>query len=392
MDTMAPEQFTIAFSDEAIADLQARLQRTRWPVDPGNLDWKYGASRAYLEQFADYWRGEYDWRVHEAAMNRYDHFRVTIDGVTIHYLYRKGVGPAPKPLILTHGWPWTFWDLAEVIDPLADPGSFGADPADAFDVVIPSLPGFCFSTPLTKTGIGVITTAKLWRRLMREVLGYEHFGAQGGDLGATVTQAMAQQSSDDLIGIHLARYRRVNGPLMPTGVVKPEDYGPGEEGHWERHHAAQPLVTSHLTVNTHDPQSMAFGINDSPVGLAAWLLSRRRNWSASKGDLESVFSREFLATNLTLYWLTECFPSSIRLYWESNYEPPIPVLKAGKLIEAPVAIGLLPDDTMVMPRRHAEEDTNLVRWTMFSHGGHFGPAEAPDDLVADLRHFFRSLR
>jgi pimeloyl-ACP methyl ester carboxylesterase len=390
--TPAPEKFAITFPDQAIDDLRDRLARTRWAPDFGNAEWCYGTAREYLEAFVEYWLKDYDWRAAETAMNRFDHYRVEIDGVPIHYIRKPGAGPAPLPLILSHGWPWTFWDLAAMIDPLADPGAHGGDQADSFDVVVPSLPGFGFSSPLTKTGVGAIATAGLWRRLMHDVLGYTRFGAQGADFGAIITQQMATIRSDDLIGVHLNRYKRPSAfQGVGTGEVSPDDFGPGEEGEWERQQAGLPLGVSHLAVNTHDPQSLAFALHDSPVGLAAWLLERRRAWSDSGGDVERAFSREFLATTLTLYWLTGTLGSSLRMYWETARETPVP-LPAGKIIKAPTAIGVLPRDVIVMPRKHAEEDTDLRRWTKFPRGGHFGPAEVPELIVADLRAFFRPLR
>ncbi|MGH3495086.1 MAG: epoxide hydrolase family protein [Sciscionella sp.] len=396
MPTPTPERFTVEFPDAAVDDLCDRLRRTRWPLDPGNADWTYGTSLEYLREFVRYWSEEYDWRAAEAAINRFDHYRVELDGVPVHFVWRRSAQPGALPLICTHGWPWTFWDLHRMIEPLADPAAHDGDPSDAFDVVVPSLPGFGFSSPLTRTGIGAGATARLWRRLMTEVLGYPRFGAQGGDFGAIVTQAMAQQSGTDLIGVHLNRYKRLAsvGQAMGTGVVTADDYGPGEEGEYERQLAGQPLGVSHLTVNTHDPQSLAYGMNDSPVGLAGWLLERRRAWSDCDGDLEQAFDREFLATTLTLYWLTETFPTSLRMYWETAHEPPPPIGigRDGLVIDAPLAIGVLPRDVIVMPRSHAEQDTNLQRWTRYERGGHFGPAEVPELIVDDLRSFFRPLR
>jgi pimeloyl-ACP methyl ester carboxylesterase len=390
--SLTPEKFTVAFPDEAVEDLQQRLARTRWAPDFGNADWRYGTARDYLESFVEYWRTEYDWRAAEVAINQYDHYRVELDGVIVHYIHQRGTGAAPLPLIASHGWPWTFWDLAAMIGPLADPAAHGGDPADSFDVVVPSLPGFGFSSPLTRTGIGAVATAGLWRRLMHDVLGYPRFGAQGADFGAIITQQLATIRSDDLIGVHLNRYKRPSSfQGVGTGEVSAADYGPDEAGEFERQQAGLPLGVSHLAVNTHDPQSLAYGMHDSPVALAAWLLERRRNWSDSGGDVERAFDREFLATNLTLYWLTETFGSSLRMYWETAKEAPVP-LPAGKVIQAPTAIGVLPHDVIVMPRKHAEQDTDLRRWTRFPRGGHFGPAEVPDLLVADLRAFFRPLR
>ena len=389
-----PERFTIEVSDTVLADLRERLERTRWPEDPGNDDWRYGASRIYLEPFVQYWIDHYDWRTHEAAMNRFEHFRVTIDDVPVHYLRQRGSGPSPTPLILTHGWPWTFWDLERIIEPLADPAAFGGDPRDSFDVIVPSLPGFGFSSPLRGVGVGVARTAKLWHTLMSEVLGYERFGAQGADFGAVVTQQLAEDYPDDIIGVHLSRYKRPAGTSTPgASSVQPGDYSPDEAGDYERNAAGLAGAASHLNVHTSDPQSLAYGLTDSPVGLAAWILERRRSWSDCGGDLERAFTRDQLITTLMIYWVTDTVASSLRYYWETARESARPPRRASeRVIAVPVAVGVLPKDVMAMPRRHAEEDTDLRRWTRYPRGGHFGAAEVPDLLVDDLRQFFRPLR
>jgi pimeloyl-ACP methyl ester carboxylesterase len=389
-----PERFTIDVPGAVLADLRDRLRRTRWPQDPGNDDWRYGASRTYLEPLLRYWLEQYDWRAQEAAMNRFEHFRITIDDVPVHYLRRRGSGPDPVPLVLTHGWPWTFWDLARVIEPLADPAASGGDPRDSFDVIVPSLPGFGFSSPLRRTGVGAARTAVLWRTLMREVLGYPRFGAQGADFGAVVTQRLAEDYPDDVIGVHLSRYKRPPGSSAPgASAVSPDDYGPDEAGDYERNAAGLAAAASHLNVHSGDPQSLAYGLTDSPAGLAAWILERRRSWSDCDGDLERAFTRDQLITTLMIYWVTDTVASSLRFYWETAREGTRPPRRAGeRVITVPVAVGVLPKDVMAMPRRHAEEDTDLRRWTRYARGGHFGAAEVPGLIVDDLRAFFRPLR
>lgn len=389
--TSRVERFTIETPAGDLEELRRRLSSTRWAADPHNVDWKYGTSRSYLEPLVRYWIDEFDWRAQEAKMNRFEHYRVELDGVPIHFLYRRGVGPAPMPLLLTHGWPWTFWDYAEMIEPLADPAATGGDPADSFDVIVPSLPGFGYSSPLTVPGIGAVATARLWRRLMREVLGYERFAAMGGDFGAVVTQRMAHDFPWDLIGVHLSRYRRPAGVAgVGVSVAGPQDYGEDEAGDFERDRAGAALTASHLAVHSNDPQTLAFALNDSPVGLASWLLERRRNWSQCGGDLESVYSRDQLLTTVMIYWLTGTIGSSMRYYWESAREDAPP--PANPRIDVPLAVGVLPGDVSALPRRHAEEDTNLRRWTRYPRGGHFGPAEVPELIVEDLREFLRDLR
>jgi pimeloyl-ACP methyl ester carboxylesterase len=386
-----PERFRIDVPDEVLDDLRHRLAHTRWPEDLDNGDWRYGTSSAYLEPFVEYWLDDYDWRAAEERMNRFEHYRVEVDGVLIHYLRRRGTGPSPMPLLLTHGWPWTFWDFAEMLEPLTDPSATGGDPADAFEIIVPSLPGFGFSSPMARTGVGAATTAGLWRTLMTDVLGFERYGAMGGDFGAVVTQRLAHDHPDELIGVHLTRYRRPAGVAgVAVSVAGPDDYGPDEAGDYERDKAGAAVTSSHLAVHSRDPQSLAYGLHDSPVGLASWLLERRRSWSDCGGDLESVYTKDQLITTIMLYWVTGTIGSSMRYYWETAHED-VP-LTGGHRIDVPLAVGVLPEDVSALPRKHAEEDTDLRRWTRFPRGGHFGPAEVPGLLTDDLRAFFRPLR
>ena len=384
------EQFRIEIPDAALDDLRARLRHPRWPLDPGNGRWQYGVPRPWLEELVEYWRDGYDWRAHEAAMNRYDHFRVTLDDVPLHFLYRRGIGPAPTPLILTHGWPWTFWDFAEVIDPLADPGAHGGDPADAFDVVVPSLPGFGFSTPLDRTDVTVRETARLWVRLMTEVLGYERFAAHGGDWGASVTAQLGHEFPERMIGVHMS-LPVLLGVSYYSGLHA-DDYGPDEQGWFERMQRRMRTAESHVAVHTRDPQTLAYALNDSPVGLAAWILERRRAWSDHDGDVFDALSRDFLLTNVTLYWLTESIGSSMRYYWDTWRERERLVHDRQPAIEVPTGIAVFPNDLVFVPKRLAEQYTNLVQWSVMPRGGHFAAAEDPDLLVDDMRGMFRPFR
>src|SRR5260221_2373884 len=224
---MQKEPFTIAIPEEALTDLRERLTKVRWPLDFANEQWQYGTNLGYLKELVDYWLHKYDWRAQERAMNAFSHYKTTIDGVPIHFIHEPGKGPNPTPLILSHGWPWTFWDLAKVIRPLADPAAFGGDPADAFDVVVPSLPGFCFSSPLTKPGINWWRTADLWVTLMRDVLGYSKFAAEGGDWGAFVTQQLGHKYPQHLIGVYLTL--AIPMDFFSGGGFKESDYGPDEQ-------------------------------------------------------------------------------------------------------------------------------------------------------------------
>ena len=386
---MQPELFTIDVPQAVLDDLAERLRRTRWPVDYANDDWRYGTNRAYLEELVDHWLNRYDWRVHEAAMNAFANYKVTLDGVPIHFVHEKGKGPNPIPLILTHGWPWTFWDFNQTIRPLTDPAAFGGDPADAFDVIVPSLPGYGFSSPLTVPGISPAKTVDLWDRLMREVLGYERYGAQGGDWGAIITAQMGHKFADHLIGIHL------NMPGLPGGVlgnVKAEDYGPGEEEWFERMNTRMRGAQSHLAVNTNDPQTAAYALNDSPAGLAAWIVERRRNFGDTGGDVESRFSKDHLITTVMIYWVTESFGTAMRYYWEHAHDPWRAVHDRTPVVEAPTGIAVFPMELLLVPRKVAERETNLVQWSLMPSGGHYAQTEEPELFVEDVRAFFRKVR
>jgi len=383
------EPFKIEIADAVIDDLKSRLRGTRFPADFGNDDWDYGTNGAYLQELVRYWAEEYDWRVHERAMNAFSHFRTVIDEVPIHFIHARGNGPKPMPLIMSHGWPWTFWDLQKVIGKLADPAAFGGDPADAFDVVIPSLPGFGFSTPLTTPGVNFSRTADMWVTLMQR-LGYETFAAQGGDFGAFVTAQLGHKFAQKTLGIHI----HLAGPLgmisgnMPNASM----FGPGEEN-WAAGNAAfleQESAYSRLQATK--PQSLAYGLNDSPAGLAAWILEKRRRWSDCGGEVERRFSKDDLCTTMTLYWVTQSIGTSVRFYAEAKRQPWRAAHDRQPVVESPTAVLLFDKDIVKLPRRWAETYYNLQRWTVSPTGGHFVPMEEPDILVQDLRAFFRTLR
>src|SRR5262245_44412264 len=288
--------YRIHIADERLALLEDRLRTAVWadaPADDGD-GWEYGVPGPCLRELIAYWRGEYDWRAHESAMNRWPHVRGEIDGVTIHALHERGSGPAPLPVVLTHGWPWTFWDFAKVIDPLAHPERFGGDPADAFDVVVPSLPGMVFSSP-SRAGIGYRETAALWVKLMN-ALGYERFGAHGGDVGAYVSAQLAHQFADHLIGAHLSFPALLGADLS---LLTRSDFAPAEVAAFDRQRPPTPNLTHFLT-HTFEPQTLAWAMQDSPAGLAAWMLHRRRAWSDCAGDVERRFTKDELITSFAL--------------------------------------------------------------------------------------------
>lgn len=367
--------------------LDKKLASVVWADEPeGPDDWRYGVSARYMRELVDYWRHHYDWRAEESAIKRWPHVRGVIDGVTVHAVVEHGSGPSPVPLILTHGWPWTFWDFAKVIGPLAHPECFGGDSADAFDVVVPSLPGSVFSSP-SVPGVGWRQTAALWVKLMRE-LGYERFGAHGGDSGAFVTAQLAHEFADRVIGAHLT-FPALLG--VDLGAVDRDDFAPDEIADFDRQYPA-PVLTTHFLTHIFEPQTLAWAMQDSPVGLAAWMLHRRRAWSDCSGDVETRFTKDELITSFSLYWLTGTVAGSMRFYADSFLTPWTPSHGRQPTLEAPTGLAVFPGELAHVPRALAERTANLVHWSRMGRGGHFAAAEEPELLINDLRAFFRPLR
>jgi pimeloyl-ACP methyl ester carboxylesterase len=397
------QPFTIAIPDEALDDLNRRLRATRWPEDFANDHWTYGTNTAYLRSLVEYWIEEYDWRAAEREMNGFAHFRTEVDGVPVHFIHEKGRGPDPVPLIVSHGWPWCFWDMRRIIRPLADPAAFGGDPADAFDVVVPSLPGFGFSTPLRTPGINWWRTADLWHALMTRGLGYTRFAASGGDWGALVTSQLGHKYAASLHGIHLMHAI----PLTLFNTERPWDITSGAlvppaiRGELrEALHARQRRIASHVAVQVLDPQTLANALNDSPAGLLSWLVERRRAWGDTRGDVESRFPREHLITTTMLYWLTGSFGTSARYYAEAAHHPWKPSHDRMPAVEAPTAITLLggekdpsvDDPVAGFLAGERTRSYNLRQVTSHPSGGHFGHYEEPEAVVDAIRAMFRAAR
>ena len=394
MSSPKPTPFEIDIPESRLDDLRRRLEGVHWAPDMGNEDWRYGTNGAYLGELVDYWLGTYDWREHERAMNTHNHFRVRIDDVPIHFIHAKGKGPRPLPLILTHGWPWTFWDFQKLIGPLSDPASHGGDPADAFDVVVPSLPGFGFSTPLEKTGVNWWKTADLWASLMRDTLGYERFFAHGGDWGCLVTLQLGHRYAELLHGIHITGAAPLDifsgeRPWAIGGALESMSEGSEERAAmlaWERKFA------SHVAVQHLDPQTLAFAMHDSPLGLCAWILERRRSWGDCDGNVESRFSKDDLLTTMMIFWLTDSFVTSVRYYQEAGAHPWRPDHDRMPVVEAPTGITLFEPDKAPGDMGWTEDYYNRQFHRIHPRGGHFAPAEEPELLIEDIREMFRSAR
>jgi microsomal epoxide hydrolase len=315
--------------------------------------------------------------------------------VPVHFIRKAGRGPRPIPIILSHGWPWTFWDLHAVIEPLADPASFGGDPRDAFEVIVPSMPGFGFSTPLTQTGINFWTTADLWHRLMTEGLAFERYAAQGGDWGALTTMQLGHKYAQHLHGIHLSTV----APLGLFNHERPWDVTAGTlaPAHLDATQrseflAWQERIAAHVAVQVLDPQTLAYALHDSPVGLLAWLIERRRAWGDCRDGLEAAFDRDFLLTTTMIYWLTDSFVTSARFYAEAARHRWQPAHDGDPVIAARTGISYFEHDGTVGLGAGMEAQFNLVFERHHDRGGHFAPAEVPELIVRDLRDCFRPLR
>ncbi len=391
---MKPEPFRIAIPQAKLDDLARRLSHVNWPHDFDNEDWSYGVPRSYLEALVATWRDDFDWRAQEAAMNGFAHFRTEIDGVPIHFIHERGRGPNPIPIVLSHGWPWTFWDLKEVIPALVDPAAHGGDPNTSFDVVVPSLPGFVFSSPLTRSGVGPLGTAGLWHRLMRDTLGYDRYAAQGGDWGAMITTELGHRHPEHLIGIHLTNAAPVptfTGPLTrgrPWSIVA----AGGGDGEDPGLIDFQKRFASHVATHMLHAQTIGYALHDSPVGLLAWMLEKRYRWGDCRGDVESRFSRDHLLTSIGLYWLTDSFVTSARYYAEASRESWQPARAGMPQVPAPTALSLFRYDMPPGEPDWAKDYFDLRQLRIREDGGHFAPAENPKAIVEDLRQFFAALR
>ena len=388
------DPFEIRVPDEAIDDLRRRLRATRWANATPSPAWQQGADDAWLRELVAYWADEYDWRAAERALNQLPQFMTEVDGAGsaggavgqgVHFVHRRGAGPKPYPLVITHGWPGSFFEFHALLDRLCDPAAFGADPADAFDVVVPSLPGFAFSPAPAAPGSSAFQVADLWAALMRG-LGYERFGAQGGDLGAGVSIALAARHSQAVEGIHLnflpSSYEpAIDGqaPLTPAE----QDYL-REKADWAA------LEGGYAHMHATKPQTAAAALNDSPAGLAAWIGEKFRAWSDCDGVIERRFSKDTLLTDLSLYWFTGSIGTSMQMYWENRLQPFR--FAAGQRVVPPVAFARFPKEINHPPRSWLERVLDVVQWTDMPRGGHFAAMEEPDLLAADIRRFFKRFR
>ena len=379
-----PRPFTIHIPEEVLDDLRARLSRVRWPDEIPGTGWQYGSDLAYMKTLVGYWHEVYDWRKHEALLNGFKQYTVPLGGIELHFIHEPGRGPRPLPLLLSHGWPGSVLEFHKLIPRLTDPARFGGDAADAFTVVAPSLPGYAFSFRPNQPRFNIEAMADVFARLMTDVLGYTRFGAQGGDWGAFITSRLGFAYADRLAGIHLNLLgvrRDISTPAQPTDE---------ERMYLDDLRRWLDEETGYQWIQGTKPQTLAYGLTDSPVGLAAWIVEKFRTWSDCDGDVERRFTKDELLTNVMLYWVTGAINSSFWPYYARRHEPwPIP---EGARIEVPTAYAAFPREIVRPPRAWAERVYNIQRWTPMAAGGHFAALEEPEALAADLRAFFRELR
>ncbi|GAB2899333.1 epoxide hydrolase family protein [Streptomyces mayteni] len=374
------EPFRIDVPQADLDDLRDRLARTRWPDELPGTGWSYGVPSSYARELAEYWRTGYDWRKQEAALNAYPQFTTEIDGQHIHFLHVRSPEPDALPLILTHGWPGSVVEFLKVIGPLTDPRAHGGDPADAFHVVAPSLPGFGFSGPTRETGWSPSRVARAWAELMRR-LGYDRYGAQGGDTGAVVSPELGRVAPGHVVGVH------VNGALGFPTFAPDESVGLTAAERARLAEYADQDRAGYAMIQSTRPQTLAFGLHDSPAGQLAWIVEKFKEWTDPAHELpEQAVDRDQLLTDVSVYWFTGTAASSARLYREGAADWGRPVERS----EVPTGVAVFPGDSGV--RRVAEREHHVVHWSEFDRGGHFAAMEAPDLLVADVRGFFRRVR
>jgi pimeloyl-ACP methyl ester carboxylesterase len=383
---MRVEPFSISVPEIAVADLIDRLARTRWPDQLDGIGWDQGTDRNWLKGLVDYWRDDFDWRVQESALNELPQFRAMIGDQQIHFLHVRAKSGRGLPIVITHGWPGAFTEMVKIIPMLADPQGHGAQREDGFDVIVPSLPGYGFSSMPRQVGMDTFAIARLWAELMSG-LGYERFAAQGGDWGAYVTTCLGFLFPERVIGLHLNR--------IPGGLQPPHDPSGQDLTEEERAFVAAYSTTwmdtegAYARIQATKPQSLAYALNDSPVGLAAWMIEKFRAWSDCGGDLEQTFTKDELLTGISIYWFTQTIGSSMRLYWESRRHPLR--FAPGQRVRVPCAVALFPKEIVMPPRSWVERVYNVQRWSHMPKGGHFAAFEQPALLAQDIHEFFRTL-
>jgi pimeloyl-ACP methyl ester carboxylesterase len=372
--------FRIETPDEALADLKRRLRATRWPERETVDDWSQGIPLAYVQDVCGYWAEKYDWRAREARLNAFPQFRTPIEGLGIHFVHVRSPHDHALPLVITHGWPGSVVEFHKVIEPLTRPEQHGGDAGDAFHVVCPSLPGYAFSDKPSEAGWGIEKIAGAWDQLMLR-LGYEHYVAQGGDWGAMVTSAIGHQNRGHCRGIHLNMPIALPDPETMNDLDESEKAALASIQHYEQ------WDSGYSKQQSTRPQTLGYGLLDSPAGQAAWILEKFWSWTDCDGHPENVLTRDELLDNVMLYWLPGAAASSARLYWESFRNVPI------EQVPIPTACSIFPKEILRTSRRWAEKRfLDIVHWNELPKGGHFAAFEQPETFVTELREAFRGLR
>jgi epoxide hydrolase len=384
METTTTEirPFRVDIPDADLEDLRERLARTRWPAELPGVGWSRGVPGVYLRRVAQYWRTAYDWRAQEARLNAIPQFTTTIDGQNVHFLHVRSPEPDALPLIVTHGWPGSIVEFMKIIEPLTNPAANGGDPADAFHLVAPSLPGFGFSGPAKEPGWGTERIARAWAELMSR-LGYRRYGAQGGDTGAIVSPQLGRIDAEHVVGVH------ANGlTVFPSGdPAELADLRDGERARLARLQQRSQDGLGYAMIQSTRPQTLAYGLADSPVGQLAWIVEKFKDWTDPAAELpEDAVDLDQMLTNVTVYWLTGTGGSSAQIYYEGRTSWGKPVQRS----EVPTGVAVFPDDFSI--RHLVEREHTIVHWSEFDRGGHFAAMETPYLLVGDVREFFRRFR
>jgi pimeloyl-ACP methyl ester carboxylesterase len=385
-DPEAIRPFEISVPQSVLDDLQERLARTRFPDEIEGAGWDYGANLAYMEEFVQYWHDEFDWREQERRLNEFDQFKTNIDGLDIHFIHQRSPVADAMPLIITHGWPGSIVEFIKIIEPLTNPEAYGGDASQAFHVIAPSIPGFGFSDKPSERGYNPARMAQIFATLM-ERLGYERYGAQGGDYGSGIMRQLAIQQPERVLGLHINFVTA--GP--PPGDADPEAGVTAEELERVRERAEYSAnERGYSAIQRTKPQTIGMALHDSPVGQAAWIVDKIR-WLCDRGadPVCTTITRDEMLTDITVYWVTGTAASSARLYYESRVTPAGP---PAPYIEVPVGAALFPKEITLPPRAWAEARYNIARWTEMPRGGHFAALEEPELLVEDVRAFFGDLR
>ena len=374
--------FRIAIPQADVDDLRERLARTRWPAELPGPGWAAGVPLGYLRELAGYWATRYDWRAHEARLNQLPQFTTVIDGQSVHFLHVRSPELGALPLIITHGWPGSVVEFLNIIGPLTDPARHGGDPADAFHVIAPSLPGFGFSTPLAGPGWDTRRIARAWAALMHR-LGYHRYGAQGGDTGAIVSPELGRADPGHVVGVHVNNLGTFpsGDPAELAGLSDGDQARLAFMDTWGRD------MSGYAVIQSTRPQTISYALTDSPAGQLAWIVEKFKEWTDPAATLpDGAVDRDLILTDVSVYWLTGTAGSAARIYYEGarSWGQPRP------RSSVPTGVAVFPNDITLRPL--AERDHNLVRWTEFTRGGHFAALEAPDLLAGDIREFFRQFR